>query len=48
MLADIRPNEDHAKQYIEVQQISTVVQVMPEMSEHEVPPPPLGGLHGNV
>ena len=37
MLADIRPNEDHAKQYIELPQLSTVVQVMPEMSEHEVP-----------
>lgn len=36
MLADIRPNEEHAKEHIERNPVTTVVQVVPEMSEHEV------------
>lgn len=36
MLADIRPNEEHAKEHIERNRVTTVVQVVPEMSEHEV------------
>lgn len=36
MLADIRPNEDHAKEHIERNPVTTVAQVVPEMSEHEV------------
>jgi dynein intermediate chain 2, axonemal len=35
MLADIRPNEDHAAQYIDRNPVLTVVQCVPEMSEHE-------------
>lgn len=38
MLVDIRPNEDHAKQYVAQRQTMSVVQVMPELSEHEVRP----------
>ena len=36
MLADIRPNEEHAKEHIERNPVTTVAQVVPEMSEHEV------------
>lgn len=35
MLADIRPNEDHAKDYIIRSPVITVTQCVPEMSEHE-------------
>ena len=36
MLADIRPNEEHAKEHIERNPVTTIAQVVPEMSEHEV------------
>ena len=39
MLADIRPNEEHAKEHIERNPVTTVAQVVPEMSEHEVRSP---------
>ena len=35
MLADIRPNEEHAKEYIPRNPVITVIQCVPEMSEHE-------------
>ncbi|KAG2445864.1 hypothetical protein HXX76_000468 [Chlamydomonas incerta] len=35
MLADIRPNEDHGKEYIPRNPVTTVTQCVPEMSEHE-------------
>lgn len=35
MLADIRPNEEHAKEYIPRNPVITVTQCVPEMSEHE-------------
>ncbi len=35
MIADIRPNEEHAKQYIPRNPVITVTQCVPEMSEHE-------------
>mmetsp|Transcript_37152 Transcript_37152/g.82649 ORF Transcript_37152/g.82649 Transcript_37152/m.82649 type:complete len:561 (+) Transcript_37152:351-2033(+) len=35
MLADIRPNEEHAKEYIPRNPVITVSQCVPEMSEHE-------------
>ncbi len=36
MLADIRPNEEHAKDYSERSQVSVGIQAAPDMSEHEV------------
>lgn len=36
MLADIRPNEEHAKEIIERNPVTTLVQCVPELSEHEV------------
>ena len=36
MLADIRPNEEHAKDHIQRNPVTTVTQVVQEMSEHEV------------
>ncbi|KAK9868043.1 hypothetical protein WJX84_000850 [Apatococcus fuscideae] len=36
MLADIRPNEEHAKDHIHRNPVTTVTQVVQEMSEHEV------------
>ena len=38
MLADIRPNEEHVKDHIARNPVTTVAQVVPEMSEHEVSP----------
>lgn len=35
MLADIRPNEDHGKEYIPRNPVTTVTQCVPEMSEHD-------------
>lgn len=35
MFADIRPNEEHAKEYIPRNPIITVSQCVPEMSEHD-------------
>eukprot|EP01025_Chloroclados_australasicus_P021583 TRINITY_DN22685_c0_g2_i2.p1 TRINITY_DN22685_c0_g2~~TRINITY_DN22685_c0_g2_i2.p1 ORF type:complete len:553 (-),score=78.42 TRINITY_DN22685_c0_g2_i2:347-2005(-) len=35
MLADIRPNEQHAAEYISRNPVTTNCQVVPEMSEHE-------------
>ncbi|GLC43800.1 Dynein [Pleodorina starrii] len=35
MLADIRPNEDHGREYIPRNPVTTVTQCVPEMSEHE-------------
>eukprot|EP00798_Chlamydomonas_sp_ICE-L_P028284 gene28284-31392_t len=35
MFADIRPNEEHAKEYIPRNPVITVTQCIPEMSEHE-------------
>jgi dynein intermediate chain 2, axonemal len=35
MIADVRPNEEHAKQYILRNPVITVTQCVPEMSEHE-------------
>lgn len=35
MIADIRPNEEHAKDYIPRNPVVTVTQCVPEMSEHE-------------
>lgn len=35
MFADIRPNEDHAKEHIPRNPVITVTQCVPEMSEHE-------------
>uniref|UniRef100_A0A061RDX4 Dynein intermediate chain 2, axonemal n=1 Tax=Tetraselmis sp. GSL018 TaxID=582737 RepID=A0A061RDX4_9CHLO len=35
MLADIRPNEEHANEYIERNPVTSIAQVVPEMSEHE-------------
>ncbi len=35
MIADVRPNEDHAKQYVPRNPVITVTQCVPEMSEHE-------------
>ena len=36
LLADIRPNEDHARNYVALRHLTSVVQVMPEVSEYEV------------
>ena len=36
MLADIRPNEEHARNFAVCNPMSSAVQVGPEMSEHEV------------
>ena len=36
LLADIRPNEDHAKNFVALRHMTSVIQVMPEVSEHEV------------
>ncbi len=36
MLADVRPNEEHAGEYLERNPVVTVAQCVPEMSEHEV------------
>lgn len=35
MLADIRPNEEHAQEYVPKNPVVTVTQCVPEMSEHE-------------
>ena len=35
LLADIRPNEEHAKNFVPLRHIHEVIQVMPEVSEHE-------------
>lgn len=35
MIADIRPNEEHAKEYIPRNPVITVTQCAPEMSEHD-------------
>ncbi|KAJ9518585.1 hypothetical protein QJQ45_018616 [Haematococcus lacustris] len=35
MIADIRPNEEHAKEYIPRNPVVTVTQCVPEMSEHD-------------
>lgn len=35
MIADIRPNEDHAKQHLLRNPVITVSQCIPEMSEHD-------------
>eukprot|EP00884_Botryococcus_braunii_P012901 jgi/Botrbrau1/21611/Bobra.43_1s0015.1 len=35
MLADIRPNEEHARNYVERAHVSVAIQAAPEMSEHE-------------
>lgn len=35
MLADVRPNEEHAKEYMPRNPVITVTQCVPEMSEHE-------------
>lgn len=35
MLADIRPNEEHAQEYVERNPVVTVIQCVPEMSEHD-------------
>lgn len=35
MFADIRPNEEHAREYIPRNPIITVSQCVPEMSEHD-------------
>mmetsp|Transcript_4806 Transcript_4806/g.8358 ORF Transcript_4806/g.8358 Transcript_4806/m.8358 type:complete len:557 (+) Transcript_4806:181-1851(+) len=35
MIADVRPNEEHAKEYIPRNPVITVTQCVPEMSEHE-------------
>lgn len=35
MIADIRPNEDHGKEYIPRNPVITVTQCVPEMSEHD-------------
>ena len=35
MLADIRPNEEHARNFVVANPMSSAVQVGPEMSEHE-------------
>ena len=39
MLADIRPNEEHAKEHIERSPVTTMAHIVPDVSEHEV------GLH---
>ena len=36
MLADIRPNEEHAKEHIERSPVTTMAHIVPDMSEHEV------------
>ena len=36
MLADIRPNEEHARENIARNPVFTESQVVPELSEHEV------------
>jgi dynein intermediate chain 2 len=38
MLADIRPNEEHANEYTARNPVTSIAQVVPEMSEHEVCP----------
>ncbi|KAK9824062.1 hypothetical protein WJX72_007469 [[Myrmecia] bisecta] len=35
MLADIRPNEEHAREHMERNPVTTISQIVPEMSEHE-------------
>lgn len=35
MIADIRPNEEHAKEYLPRNPVVSVTQCVPEMSEHE-------------
>ncbi len=38
MLADIRPNEEHAKEHIERSPVTTMAHIVPDVSEHEVGP----------
>ena len=38
MLADIRPNEEHAKEHIERSPVTTLAHIVPDVSEHEVGP----------
>ena len=35
MIADVRPNEEHAAAYVERSPVTTCAQVIPDMSEHE-------------
>eukprot|EP00891_Asterochloris_glomerata_P005483 jgi/Astpho2/5483/fgenesh1_pm.00078_%23_1_t len=35
MLADIRPNEEHAKEHIERSPVTTLAHIVPDVSEHE-------------
>lgn len=35
MIADVRPNEEHAERYIERCPVTTCAQVIPDMSEHD-------------
>lgn len=35
MLADVRPNEEHAQEYVERNPVISVSQCIPEVSEHE-------------
>lgn len=35
MIADVRPNEEHAERYIERCPVTTCAQVVPDMSEHD-------------
>lgn len=35
MIADIRPNDEHASTVIDKNPVTTITQVVPEMSEHE-------------